>query len=287
MIDSHIHLSHKRFDQVFPFISFDENGYSIIQEGNRELLISKMKQEGISCAIEPAIDADSNEALLHLSRNTDGFVLPAVGNHPTRCIRSSLGDFSRVKEYARQKEVIAIGETGLDYHYKEKKEQHRLNQKIWFCWQIRLADKLKLPLILHIREADKDALSILQKRKNKLHGGVYHCFRSTPEVARKFIELGFCLGIGGSLLMEDRISEPIKQTLSDTNIPIDYILLETDSPEVRPQRPDEITGKKWSKARNTSLILPAIAAKIAEIKGMTVEEVARITENNTRRVFNI
>lgn len=139
-------------------------------------------------------------------------------------------DFERVKGYSKSEGVIAIGETGLDYHY-ERREQHRLKQKIWFLWQIRLADKLGLPLILHIRMADEDAIRILRRNKKKLHGG------------------------------------------------------ETDGPYVKPERPEEITGKKWTKVRNTSLILPGVAAKIAEIKGIAVEDVLRITEENTRRLF--
>lgn len=248
-------------------------------------MIDEMKSRGISCCIEPAIDVDSNELLLNLSKGCDGFIYPAVGNHPTRCINSKLRDFKRVKKFSEGDGIIAIGETGLDYHY-ERKDQHRLKQKIWFQWQINLADKLGLPLILHIRQADEDAVKILRKNQKKLHGGVCHCFCGGADIARIYTEeFGLCLGIGGTLLMKPKYRRQLEETVIAT--PIEYLLLETDGPYVKPERPDAVTGKKWTKARNTSLILPAVAEKIAYLKGISVEEVLRITEENTKRVFKI
>lgn len=284
MIDSHIHMSYRYFDQTFPYIAMDGEQY-VIFDGNRDSLIAEMKKQGITCCIDPAINVDSNELLLRLSRESDGFILPAVGNHPTRCIRSSLKDFKRVKEYSKSEGVIAIGETGLDYHY-ERREQHRLKQKIWFHWQIRLADKLGLPLILHVRSAHEDAIRILRKNKDRIHGGVCHCFVGNAAVARIYTEeLGLCLGIGGSLLMKPEISEPLCEAVKET--PLTSLLLETDGPFVKPIRSENITKKRWEKARNTSLILPSIAARIAELKCITADDVMRITEENTRRVFGI
>ena len=262
-----------------------EHDKYVILSGDRSSLITRLKEQGIVCCIEPAIDVDSNETLLLLSEENKGFIYPAVGNHPTRCIKSNLRDFKRIEEYSKREGVIAIGETGLDYHY-ERWKQHRIKQKLWFLWQIGLADKLGLPLILHIRMADEDAIKILSKNKNKLHGGVCHCFCRGPAEARKYTEeFGLCLGIGGTLLMKPEISEPLKQAVIDT--PIEYLILETDGPYVKPERPEDITGKKWTKARNTSLILPAVAAKIAELKGLKLEDVLNISEDNTRRVFNL
>ena len=284
MIDSHIHMSYRYFDQTFPYIAMDGEQY-VIFDGNRDSLIAEMKKQGITCCIDPAIDVDSNELLLRLSRESGGFILPAVGNHPTRCIRSSLKDFKRVKEYSKSEGVIAIGETGLDYHY-ERREQHRLKQKIWFHWQIRLADKLGLPLILHVRSAHEDAIRILRKNKDRIHGGVCHCFVGNAAVARIYTEeLGLCLGIGGSLLMKPEISEPLCEAVRET--PLTSLLLETDGPFVKPIRSENITKKRWEKARNTSLILPSIASRIAELKCITADDVMRITEENTRRVFGI
>ena len=285
MIDSHIHLSCKCFDQTFPYIDFYGNEFIIMTDGRREALIEEMKNRGISCCIEPAIDVDSNEMLLNLSRESDGFIFPAVGNHPTRCIHSKLRDFMRVRNFSKIDGIIAIGETGLDYHH-ERKEQHRLKQKVWFQWQINLANKRSLPLILHIRQADEDAVKILRRNRKKLHGGVCHCFCGGADIARIYTEeLGMCLGIGGMLLMKHEYKKQLEEAVIVT--PIEYLLLETDGPYVKPERPDEVTGKRWKESRNTSLILPAIAEKIAELKGMAVDDVIRITEENTRRVFGL
>ncbi len=284
MIDSHIHLSDKRYNQNFPFVKRVNETYTI-EYGNRDQLILLAKEAGVTCCIEPAIDVDSNRLLLNLAAKYPGFVYPAVGNHPTRCIQSHIRDFRRVKEFASNKNVIAIGETGLDYHY-ERKEQHRIRQKIWFRWQIGLADKLRLPLILHIRMAHDDAIKILRKNRAKLHGGVCHCFVGDASVARIYTEeLGLCLGIGGSLLMRPKISEPLCEAVKET--PAKYLLLETDGPFVKPMRPENIIRKKWEKARNTSLILPSVANRIAELKNLPVEDVLRITEENTKRVFSL
>ena len=285
MIDSHIHLSSNCFDQTFPYIDYDGKDFKIAADGRREALIEEMERRGVSCCIEPAIDVDSNELLLKLSKESGGFIQPAAGNHPTRCIHSKLRDFKRVRNFSEEDGIIAIGETGLDYHY-ERKEQHRLKQKVWFQWQINLADNLGLPLILHIRQADEDAVKILRRNRKKLHGGVCHCFCGGAEIARIYTEeLGLCLGIGGTLLMKPEYRKQLEEAVIAT--PVEYLLLETDGPYVKPERPDDVTGKKWRKARNTSLILPAVAEKIAELKGMEVDDVIRITEENTRRVFRL
>lgn len=286
MKDTHIHISHKPYDSIFSYIAMDGKDYVIKTDGSREKLIQEMKENGVECCIEPAIDANSNERLLKLRKEYPDFIYAAVGNHPTRCIKSPFRDFKRVREYAMNnaEDIVAIGEAGLDYHIS-RKEQRRIKQKIWFLFQINLADKLGLPLILHIRMADEDAIKILRRNKRKLHGGVCHCFGGGPDVARVYTGLGFCLGIGGTLLMRDEVSAPLQETVKE--IPIEYILLETDGPYVRPAKPqvEEISNKKWQKARNTSLILPAVIDRIAELKGISASEVERITSENAKRVF--
>lgn len=131
MIDSHIHLSCKCYNQTFPYIDYDGEEFTIAADGRREALIDEMKRHGISCCIDPAIDIDSNGLLINLSKENAGFIYPAVENHPTRCVYSKIRDFKRVRDFSKKDGIIAIGETGLDYHY-ERKDQHRLKQKIWF-----------------------------------------------------------------------------------------------------------------------------------------------------------
>ena len=285
IIDSHIHISQRSFDQTFPYIDWNGEQYSIVDEGSRESLIAEMKKRGIACCIEPAIEVDSNEVLLRMSRESGGFIYPAVGNHPSRCACSSVRDFKRVRTFAENDCVVAIGETGLDYH-SSRQEQHRLRQKIWFLFQIDLADRLGLPLILHIRDADRDVIRILRMSRKKLHGGVCHCFRGDPDLAKTYTEeFGLHLGIGGSLLREDDIGGSLCQAVEAT--PLEYILLETDGPYVRPDKPDNYSGKQWNKARNTSLILPAVAARIASLKSLTADKVLDVTTENTKKLFGL
>ena len=120
MIDSHIHLSCKCYNKTFPYINYNGREFTTTADGRREELIKKMKSRGVSCCIEPAIDVDSNELLLNLSKENVGFIYPAVGNHPTRCIHSKFRDFKRVRKFSEGDGIIAIGETGLDYHYERK-----------------------------------------------------------------------------------------------------------------------------------------------------------------------
>ena len=290
IVDTHGHYSAPPFDNNYPYISMDGDNFIVVPEGNREKIFEDMHKIGVKKYIEPAIDVDSNKKLLELCKRYKGFAFPAAGNHPTRCILSKFSDFKRVKEFANDENVIAIGETGLDYHYSrnipDRKSQHRLKQKIWFQFQINLAHKHRLPLILHIRLANDDALRILRRNKNKLHGGVVHCFGSAPDVAKIYTEeLGFCLGIGGTLLTSTTEGKQLADSVKE--IPMEFLLLETDGPYVRPDVPDDISKKKWMKARNTSLILLAVAKRIAEIKGISTEEVIDITTKNAERVFGI
>lgn len=285
MIDSHIHLSYRLFNQNFPYLDLDENGYQV-KYGTRDLLIEEMRSRGVECCIEPAINTASNKLLIDLAGQYPDFIYPAVGNHPTRCIFSPKSDFKLISEYAKTKGVIAIGETGLDYHYK-RKDQHRLKQMRWFIWQIDLAHKMDLPIVFHIRDANKDAIRIIRFNKRKIKGGVVHCFGDGPDVAKIYTEeFGFCLGIGGTLLMRPSISSELEKTVA--SVPMEYLMLETDSPYVKPAATIEgLSKRQWEKLRNTSFILPAVAGKIAEIKGISVEDVYEITAENTRRVFGL
>lgn len=295
--ESHIHLSHRSFEAAFPFLSFDGKEFRVETDGTREGLICRMRESGIAFCVEPGVSLDSNQALLALSRSHRGFLFPAVGIHPTRTYRYSTAGSKgeNTVKYLRWKErgqlarlagdpaVVAIGETGLDYHHR-RKEQHRLRQKAWFLWQLALADRMGLPVILHIREADRDALRILRRARTRLHGGVCHCFCGNAETARAYTELGLALGIGGSLLGRPELRANLEEAVRAT--PLDMLLLETDGPYVKPECPN-LNGKQRKRARNTSLILPAVAERIAELKGVSREEVERMTLENAVRIFGL
>ena len=180
--------------------------------------------------------------------------------------------------------MIAIGEIGLDYHYK-REEQHRLKQDLWFIYQLNLAWKIKLPVILHIRDAHEDALRILRWHPAKKLGGVIHCFYGSKEIAEQYLKLGYHIGIGGSVLQLEERAKNLWEAIPQ--IPLDRIMVETDAPFVLPYCKDVIQPKLLRRARNTSLILPAVINKIAELKGISAEEVEQATTENTIRLFKL
>lgn len=296
MIDTHIHLSHKKFNQMFPYLSV-HRGSICLQNGTRKELIQSFVEAGISACVEPAIEIDSISRLLALAQEYPGYVFPAVGVHPTRTFKyqtvdKQSGDTEKrlhwnqrrlIEQYAQHPQVVAIGETGLDYHLA-RKDQHRVRQVAWFVWQIRLAHKKNLPLILHIREADQDALRILRLFRKWLHGGVCHCFSGSAEQAKQYTELGFMIGVGGMLLTGTKRKMALERAVVYT--PLESILLETDGPYVKPYCA-ELSRKQVETARNTSLILPAVAARIAELKQLSIEEVETVTTMNAEDTFSI
>lgn len=161
IIDSHAHYSHYRFDQTIPCLFYKNENY-YIESSNRMKLIADLKSNGIIASLEPAIGIESNKKIYQLALSYPDFVFTSYGCHPTRTWLAKWKDRKTILEYAVRDtdKCVAIGETGLDYHY-ERNNQHRLCQKRWFYYQIKLAHRLKKPLILHIRKASADALKIL------------------------------------------------------------------------------------------------------------------------------
>ena len=281
-IDSHIHLSHPSYSTQFLYYSPKCHTLSATSRAD---LIEEFRANEISAIIEPAIELESNERILAISKEYPDFVFPAVGVHPTRTPQTKWSARKQVEMCSEDKSVVAIGELGLDYHH-ERREQHRLKQKMWFIWQILLADKRNLPIILHIRLADKDAIRILRLFKKKLHGGIYHCFTGDAKMARIYTqEFGLLLGIGGYLLQGTETSRSLEEAVKET--PLEFLVLETDGPYVKPKAPEGISGKQWKKSRNTSLIIPEIAKKIAQIKQVDVKEVELTTTKNVKTLFQI
>lgn len=262
IIDTHVHISHIAFDNSFPFLRAGPSGTEFCAGITRSKLVEEMKKANICACIEPGISIESNKDVLELWESFPDFFFPAIGIHPTRTFvfRSKGRNEKRLywkqrkelSQFADHPGVVAIGETGLDYHQK-RKHQHKIRQKAWFIWQLRLAHKKRLPVILHIRDADKEALRILCVFRRWLHGGVAHCFSRDINTARKYISLGLKIGIGGSLISHGSWLASLEDTVQ--KIPLKNILLETDSPFVKPNC-TSISRNQLRKARNTSLTLP-------------------------------
>ena len=283
IIDSHAHFNSTAFKNTFRYLTRKKNGYAL-QEGEREQLFQELLETNIPYSIEPGVSLQSCEEILSLCAEYPDRIFPAMGIHPTRSIYEKWSDRKKLDAFAKAPNVIAIGECGLDYHYK-REEQHRLKQHIWFLYQLDLAWRLKKPVILHVRDAHEDALRILRWHPARKLGGVIHCFYGSKEIAQQYLELGYHFGIGGSLLQQEERAKSLWEAMQI--IPLDRILLETDAPYILPYCKDVIQPKLLRRTRNTSLILPAVIQKIAELKAVTPEAVEQAAAENTIRLFRL
>lgn len=289
IIDTHAHLTHRKFNSRFRYAIGDGNGFALGM-GTREGMISKMADENIRYYIEPAISLESNQRVIDFCKE-HSFCFPAVGVHPV-----GFCDFEnrfKLEEILADNldSVVAVGETGIDFEYTRNPWYNQLK---WFDYQISLADKYNKPLILHVRKAHSAVLTMLKLRKKKLHGGVVHCFTGNAKTAEEYIKLGFYIGIGSALIGAYPLAEELEDTVK--NIPLSSILIETDSPFLCPrgvihwQRRPRRAGTCITYARdikNSPLILPNVIARIAEIKGMDYDDVELAVMKNAVKAFNL
>ena len=239
-------------------------------EEDRETLLASMEAGGVGTIVNASASVEDWEEILELTRIYP-FVYGMVGVHPDEVGALNEENFSRMETLLQQEKMVAVGEIGLDYYWD--KENHEL-QKYWFLRQLELAERLEKPVSIHSRDAAEDTLEILKDHAGKGRM-VLHCYSYSPEMAREYIKMGYYLGVGGVVTFKN--GKKLKETVKET--PIERILLETDCPYLSPE-PNR--GK-----RNSSLNLPYVAETIAELKGMTAEEVIRITEENARDFFGL
>ena len=280
IIDSHAHYAHASFSGNFRYLSWEDNW--VLKEGTLEDLLAGMQERGIAISVEPGISLDFNDKILAIAQRYPGRIFPAVGCHPTRCIYEKWSDRKRLEDYCTRPGVVALGETGLDYHHP-REEQRRFKQFLWFLYQLRLARKHRLPLILHIRDADSDAIRVLKLFKPK-YGGVVHCCGEGWKYISEYLKLGLHIGIGGVLLNPAR-NERLKAAVP--MIPLERIVIETDSPYVLPYCKDVLPPKLVRRARNSSLILPRVIDEIARLKGVSSEEVERVTARSAIDLYRL
>lgn len=283
IIDSHAHYNNNAYKKPFRYLTRNEDGYAL-SEGDREQLFQELLDTNIPYSIEPGVSLQSCEEVLQLCSEYPGRIFPAMGIHPTRSIYEKWSDRKKLDDFAKRSNVIAIGECGLDYHYK-REEQQRLKQHIWFLYQLDLAWRLKKPVLLHVRDAHEDAVRILKWHPARKLGGVIHCFYGSWEIAEQYLELGYHFGIGGSLLQQEERAGALWEAVK--HIPLDKILVETDAPFILPYCKDVIQPKLLRRARNTSLILPEVIKKIAMLKSLSIAEVEKATTENTVRLFSL
>ncbi len=234
---------------------------------DREELLASLPDRGVGKAVNCGCDVLSSEAALSLSGKFP-FIYAAVGIHPENVDECT--DVHAIERLAKHEKCVAIGEVGLDYHYtKENKEL----QKEIFTAQIKLSDKLGLPLIIHERDAYADCLEILKAHTPKR--AVMHCFSGNSESLKEVLKLGLYIGVGGTLTFKNN-----KKTVEMLpNVPLDRLLFETDAPYLSPE---PVRGK-----RNDSSNIRYVAERAGLILGKEPDELLRLTYDNAMKFFGI
>lgn len=238
---------------------------------DREPLLSGMREVGVEYIVNVGASMVSSKRSIELAENYP-FVYAAVGVHPDETGELNEENFKLLRNWADYPKVKAIGEIGLDYYWD--KEKHEL-QKHWFLRQMELAHEKKLPIIVHSREAAKDTMDMIKAAQPLELKGIIHCYSYSVEQAREYLNMGYYLGIGGVLTFKN--AKKLKEVAEYT--PLSRIVLETDCPYLAPV---PYRGK-----RNDSSKIAYVAEELAAIKGVTAEEVLRITNENGRTLYGI
>ena len=253
IFDTHSHYDDKAFDE------------------DREELISSFGDKGIGSVVTVGADIATSKEALALA-GAHKAVYAAIGVHPTETGGLADADIDWLRAHSRDEKVVAIGEIGLDYHWKK---QAPGVQKIWFKRQIALAKEVNLPIIYHSREAAEDTMKIICDTEAFECGGVIHCYSYSKEMAEEYVRMGLFIGVGGVITFKN--GRRLKETVEA--LPLESIVLETDCPYLSPE-PER-------GSRNDSTKLDRVVDEIARIKGMAREDVIRVTEQNAKKLYRL
>ncbi len=252
LFDTHAHYDAEEFDP------------------DREEILAGLAARDVSLVVNPGCDVPSSRRAVELAGRYP-FLYAAVGCHPENCAGYTPADLDGIRQLAGAPRVVAIGEIGLDYYWEENPP--RDHQRQVFRDQLALAEELNLPVIVHDREAHADSLSIV--RDFPRVRGVFHCYSGSAEMARELVGLGWMISFTGVLTYKNaRRAVEAAQA-----VPLDRIMIETDSPYMAPV---PHRGR-----RNDSGYVRHVCEKLAEIRGISFEECARITTENGKRFYNI
>lgn len=240
-------------------------------ESDREALLASLSDCGIKRVVNIGASIESTKNSIELAEKYN-FIYASVGVHPSEIAELNEERFAWLRELTKLKKVVAVGEIGLDYYWdKEPKVQEC--QRYWFRRQMDLAREAGLPIVVHSRDAAADTMQVMKEAHAEEIPGVIHCYSYSPEMAFEFIKMGYYIGVGGVVTFKN--AKKLKETVEQ--IPLECILLETDCPYMAPE-PNR--GK-----RNDSRNLSYVAAKIAELKQVTVEEVEAVTWQNAMNLY--
>lgn len=252
LFDTHAHYDAEQFDT------------------DREELLAKLPENGVGLVVNPGCDIPTSRKALELANRYD-YIYAAIGYHPESCAPYQESELDLLRELAQNPKVVAIGEIGLDYYWEENPPRE-LQQQV-FRAQMELARELKLPVIVHDREAHADSLTIIKEFPEVK--GVFHCFSGSAEMAKELVKLGWMISFTGVLTYKNAR----KAVEAAEVVPIESIMIETDAPYMAPV---PHRGKRC----DSSLVVHT-CEKLAEIKGIRIEDCARITMENGKRFFGI
>lgn len=253
LFDTHAHLNAEQFDT------------------DLEEVIARAKAEKVERIVVVGFDKPTITRAMELIEEYD-CIYAAIGWHPVDAIDMTEEDLSWIKELSSHEKVVAIGEMGLDYHWDKSPKDV---QKEVFRKQIALAKEVNLPIIIHNRDATEDVVTILKEEGAEEVGGIMHCFTGSAEVARQCMDMNFYISFGGPVTFKN--AKKPKEVAKE--IPNDRLLIETDCPFLTPH---PFRGK-----RNEPSYVKYVAEQLAELKGLTYEEIASITTENAKRLFRM
>lgn len=251
IVDTHTHLYSKSFS------------------GDIDAVIGRALEEGVDKFYLPAIDSESHQAMLDLETRFPGKCIAMMGLHPTSVKENYKDELAIIADWLGKRQFAAVGEIGLDYYWDRAFDNQQAEA---FHEQIRWALHYKLPIVIHSRESMDECIGIVREHQNGALKGIFHCFTGTAVQARQIIDAGFYLGIGGVLTYK---KSTLPEALQD--ISLEHMVLETDAPYLPPV---PFRGK-----RNESSYLKYVCEKLAEVKGVSKEEVAKITTANAQKIF--
>jgi TatD DNase family protein len=253
LFDTHVHLNAEQFNE------------------DLEEVISRAKETGVGKMVVVGFDRPTIERAMELVERYD-FLYASIGWHPVDAIDMTDEDLVWIEELSNHPKVVALGEMGLDYHWDKSPKEI---QKDVFRKQIHLAKKVKLPIVIHNRDATQDIVDILREEGAEEVGGIMHCFSGSPEIAQECVDMNFYISLGGPVTFKN--AKKPKEVAKE--IPLERLLIETDCPYLAPH-PNR--GK-----RNEPAYVKLVAEQIAELKGISLEEVEAATTENANKLFNI
>lgn len=251
LIDTHTHLYAKRF------------------ESDRAAMIQRAKDAGISACYLPNIDSESIPGMMELEETYPGYCFPMMGLHPCSVKADYEQELAIVKEWLEKRPFVAVGEIGIDLYWDKTFFEQ---QKKAFIQQAEWAIAYDIPIVIHSRESIDILIDLIREINDPKLRGIFHCFTGDRAQAQSIIELGFLMGIGGVVTFKNG---GLAEIVAD--IGIEHLVLETDAPYLAPT---PYRGK-----RNESAYVRLIAEKIAEVKGISLEELAKVTTQNARTLF--